>query len=108
MRMDLPIGTLLLPPLLMLGACSTPESMTRQGLIDAGIAKPTAACMAKRMVDRLSLLQLRRLAGLGKAERSRDLDQFLFRLRSLRDPQIVRVTASSAALCATGLGDIKL
>ena len=103
MRMDLPVGAVLLAPLLMLAACSTPEAMTRQGLIDAGIARPTASCMAKRMVDRLSLLQLRRLAGLGKAERSRDIDQFLYRVRSLRDPEIVGVTTSSAALCATGL-----
>ena len=88
---------------LALSACSTPEAMTRQGLIDAGIGKRTATCMAKRMVDRLSLLQLRRLAGLGKAERSRDIDQFLHRVRSLKDPEIVGVTASSAALCATGL-----
>ena len=98
MRIVLPIGGLL-----MLAACSTPEMMTRQGLVSAGISRPVASCMASRMVDRLSILQLRRLAGLGKADRSRDLDQFLYRVRSLRDPEIVGVTASSAALCATGL-----
>ena len=103
MRVDLPVGALLLAPSLMLVGCSTPEAMTRQGLVDAGIARPTASCMAKRMVDRLSLTQLRRLAALGKADRSRDIDQLLHRLRSLHDPQIVGVTASSAALCATGL-----
>lgn len=102
MRVDLPVGALVMPALLLLAGCSTPEAMTRQGLIDAGIAKPTATCMARRMVDRLSILQLRRLAGLGKAERSRDLDQLLYRLRSLNDPEIVGVTAGSAALCATG------
>ncbi|GGA44287.1 hypothetical protein GCM10011395_13120 [Sphingomonas psychrolutea] len=59
--------------------------------------------MAGRMVDRLSILQLRRLAGLGKADRSRDLEQFLYRVRSLRDPQIIAVTGSSAALCASGM-----
>ena len=102
MRVVLPIGALMLP-LLMLAGCSTPETMTREGLVSAGISKPVAACMASRMVDRLSILQLRRLAGIGKAERSRDLDQFLYRVRSLRDPEIVGVTASSAALCVTGL-----
>ena len=55
------------------------------------------------MVDRLSVLQLRRLAGLGKAKQSRDLDQFLYRVRALRDPQIVAVTGAAAALCATGM-----
>jgi len=59
--------------------------------------------MAGRMVDRLSVLQLRRLAGLGNAKQSRDLDQFLYRVRALRDPQIVAVTSAAAALCATGM-----
>ncbi|WP_229732864.1 hypothetical protein [Sphingomonas psychrolutea] len=77
--------------------------MTRSGLVSAGIPKPIVACMAGRMVDRLSILQLRRLAGLGKADRSRDLEQFLYRVRSLRDPQIIAVTGSSAALCASGM-----
>jgi hypothetical protein len=43
------------------------------------------------------------MAGLGKAGSARDLDQLLYRLRSLRDPQILSVTATSGALCATGL-----
>jgi len=98
MRRVLAIGGLL-----MLAACSTPETMTRQGLVSAGISRPVAACMASRMVDRLSILQLRRLAGLGKAQDSRDLDQFVYRVRSLHDPEIVQVTATSAALCASGL-----
>jgi len=101
MRAILSIGALL-APLLMLAACSTPETMTRAGLENAGIPKPVAACMAGRMVRRLSLLQLRRLAALGKAKQSRDFDQFLYRVRWLDDPQIVRVTVSSAALCAIG------
>ena len=94
----------LLAPLFMLGACSTPEQMTRAGLVNAGIPKPMASCMAHRMVERLSLLQLRRLAGLGKAGQSQSLDQFLYRVRSLNDSKIVGVTTSSAALCALGIG----
>lgn len=86
-----------------LAACSTPETLTRSGLVSAGIPKPIAACMAGGMVDRLSLLQLRRLSGLAKADRSRNLDQFLYRVRSLRDPEIIAVTGSSAALCASGI-----
>ena len=98
------IGALLAPPLLVLGACSTPEDMTRAGLENAGIPRPMARCMAHRMVARLSLLQLRRLAALGKAEHSRSVDQFLYRVRSLGDSKIVGVTTSSAALCALGVG----
>ena len=88
---------------MMLAGCATPEALTRSGLVSAGISKPVAACMARRMVDRLSILQLRRLAGLAKADRAKDLNQFLYRVRSLRDPEIVGVTTSSAALCASGL-----
>ncbi len=105
----LPIGALML--LLMLAACSTPETMTRQGLVNAGISRPVAACMASRMVDRLSILQLRRLAGLGKAERSRDLDQFLYRVRSLqgsgdrrRDGQLGRPLRDRARALAHRIG----
>lgn len=86
-----------------LSGCTVPEAQVRAGLINAGIDHRTAACMADRMVHRLSLIQLRRMAGLGKAGHSRDLDQLLYRLRSLNDPEIVRVTATSAALCVTGL-----
>lgn len=103
MRGILPVG-LVLAPLLVLAACSTPEQMTRAGLESAGIPKPMAGCMAHRMVDRLSLLQLRRLAGLGKAGQSKSVDQFLYRVRSLDDSKIVGVTTSSAALCALGVG----
>ena len=99
MRMLLPIIVLA-----MLAGCTTPQAPVRAGLINAGIDERTATCMADRMVHRLSLLQLRRMAGLGKAEHSRDLDQLLYRLRSLGDPEIVTVTASSAALCKLGLG----
>jgi hypothetical protein len=94
----------LLAPLLMLGACSTPEQMTRAGLISAGVPRPMAGCMAHRMVERLSLLQLKRLAGLGKGEHLKSVSQFLHRVRSLNDPKIVGVTTSSAALCALGVG----
>jgi hypothetical protein len=89
---------------LTLAGCTTPQGPVRDGLMNAGIDRRTATCMADRMVHRLSLLQLRRMAGLGKARESRDLDQLLYRLRSLNDPEIVKVTASSAALCKLGLG----
>ncbi|MBN8808096.1 MAG: hypothetical protein J0I47_07645 [Sphingomonas sp.] len=88
---------------LALSACSAPEAMTRSGLMNAGIPRATATCMADRMVHRLSLLQLRRLSGLSKAGQSKSLDQFLYRVRSLKDPEILGVVSASAGLCATGL-----
>ncbi|PKQ00790.1 MAG: hypothetical protein CVT74_02225 [Alphaproteobacteria bacterium HGW-Alphaproteobacteria-13] len=88
---------------LSLSACATPESRLRTGLHNAGLSQAMAACMAERMVDRLSLVQLRRLSSLGamKGKRIGDLsfDQFLHHVRALKDPEILTVTTSSAALC---------
>ena len=89
--------------ILALGACSVEEGMTKSGLEGAGIPPGVAQCMAKRMVKRLSLIQLRRLSGLAKASKSKGVDQLLYRVRSLKDPEILSVVSSSAALCATGL-----
>jgi hypothetical protein len=91
-----------LPVLLLalgLSACSVPEARLRAGLIGAGLPEPLAACMADRMVDRLSLMQLRRLADLERAGRAHDLPEFLHRVRSLRDPEIWTVTSTSVAVC---------
>jgi hypothetical protein len=89
---------------LMLTGCATPEARLRTGLNNAGLSKAMSACMAERMVDRLSLVQLRRLSALGslKEKRLGDLsfDQFLHKVRALKDPEILTVTTSSAALCA--------
>ena len=52
--------------LLALSACATPETRIRSALMDAGLSKPIAACIADRMVERLSLVQLNRLNGLKK------------------------------------------
>lgn len=99
--------TLMLAASLMtlgLSGCATPETRLRTGLLDAGLSAPVAACMADRMVDRLSLVQLRRLSSLGslKEKRLRDLtmDQFLYRVRALKDGEILAVTTASAARCA--------
>lgn len=94
---------LALPLLLVLAACGVPEARLRSGLINAGLPEPLAACMAERMVDRLSLAQLRRIGDLPRAREATSVTEFLRRVRSLRDPQIWSVSSSSAALCATGL-----
>lgn len=89
---------------LLLSACATPETRLRTGLAEAGLSPAMAACMADRMVDRLSLLQLRRLSSLGSLKDRRiadlTLDRFLHKVRALKDPEILTVTTSSAAVCA--------
>jgi hypothetical protein len=88
---------------LSLAGCAVPEARLRAGLVRAGLPKPLAGCMAERMVDRLSLKQLVRIGDLPRASRSDTVEQFLHRVRALGDPEILGVTTSSAALCATGL-----
>lgn len=90
--------------LLALAACATPETRLRTGLVNAGLSQSIASCMAERMVDRLSLLQLRRLGSLSSLKDKQmsdlSLNQFLHKVRALKDPEILTVTTSSAALCA--------
>ena len=90
--------------LLALKACATPEARLRTGLVDAGLSQSIASCMAERMVDRLSLLQLRRLSALGSLKDKHvtdlTLDQFFRKVRALKDPEILTVSTSSAAVCA--------
>lgn len=90
--------------MLTLSACATPETRVRTALIDAGLSKPIASCMADRMVDRLSLIQLNKLSGLKKL-RNKDVqklsvEEFLKRTRSLQDPEILGVVTSSGLICA--------
>jgi hypothetical protein len=89
---------------LLLSACATPEQRVRTGLTNAGLSRPVAACMAERMVGRLSLLQLRRIGRLGDLRdgdvRELSVDQFLHRARALNDPEIWAVMSSSGAICA--------
>jgi hypothetical protein len=87
----------------MLAGCGMPEARLRAGLIRAGLSPPLAGCMAHRMADRLSLMQLRRIGDLPRARESVTVVEFLHRVRALRDPEILSVSASSAALCAAGL-----
>lgn len=85
-------------------SCATPETRVRDGLMRAGLSRPMAACMAKRMVDRLSLTQLRRLDQLASLRdgNARDLtaEQFLHRARALGDPETLAVMTTSAGICA--------
>jgi hypothetical protein len=89
---------------LALTACASPEARLRTGLIDAGLSRGQSACMAERMVDKLSLTQLRRISALGNfrgdkiAEMS--VDRFLRNIRALQDPEILTVTTRAALGCA--------
>lgn len=95
-----------LPLLLVvtLAGCATPETRIRNALVEAGLSKPIAGCMADRMVDRLSLLQLNKLRGLGKLQekksRQLSIEEFVKRTKALQDPEILGVVTSSGVICA--------
>ncbi|MBN8832178.1 MAG: hypothetical protein J0G94_16535 [Sphingomonadales bacterium] len=100
-----PILFALIP--LAIAACAvTPEAQLRTGLVNAGLSKPMASCMARPMAERLSIGQLMKLRSLGKVKDldpyNTSYDKFLRQVRALRDPQIVQVTASAALGCALG------
>ncbi|MEC3948903.1 hypothetical protein [Sphingobium sp. HWE2-09] len=89
-----------------LAACTSlsPESRVRSGLEEAGLSPKMSACMAKRMVDRLSLAQLKKLQSLASLRKSHSgkmtIDQMLHEVRALDDPEIFAVTTRSALACA--------
>lgn len=91
---------------MLLSSCATvsPESKVRAGLIEAGLSRRMSGCMAERMVDRLSLVQLRRLQSLASLRKSHmgemTVDRFLYKVRALEDPEIFMVTSKAAIVCA--------
>ena len=90
--------------LMAIAAC-TPSKLAygqvKSAMIEAGLSEPTAACMANRMTDQLSLIQLNKLKKLKGSNRS--LGEFVSAVRRVNDPGAINVTVTSAALCSTGL-----
>lgn len=99
-----------LPLMLLAAGCvqTIAEGRVKTALLDAGVPPGDADCMSQRMVDRLTIVQLRKLEALkaqpGEAERPATLSEFVTRVRRVGDAEVVAVTASSAALCSAGLG----
>ncbi len=81
------------------------EYRVKTALVEAGVGDKQAACMASRMTDRLSIAQLRKLEALGSEDGSKlSLREYVERVRSIDDPKVIEVSATSAGLCAVGLG----
>lgn len=88
---------------LLLGAWSPAKlasGQVRQALRDSGLSEANAHCMAARMTDRLSLMQLIRLKRLRGKDRG--LADYVSAVRRTGDRESIEVVASSALLCATG------
>lgn len=94
----------LLAALLVAGCATSVESRVESKLIEAGLSRPMASCMAERLVDRLSNDQLRELAGLASL-RDRNvgtmtIEQLLRHLRASVDPQVYEVVTRAGIGCA--------
>ena len=96
----------LLATALLLSACTTvsPETRIRTKLVEAGLDRDVAACMAERLVDRLSMNQLRKLSSLSKLGnadlRTMTIEEFLHKTRALGDPEVLRVVTKAGIGCA--------
>ena len=90
---------------LALGACAhSYEDRIRSNLMDAGLSRSVAGCVADRMVDRLSSDQLRSIARLGGGSdrRLRDMTigEFLRHYRAALDPEVYAVLARAGVGCS--------
>ncbi len=97
----------ILVPVLALCACATVsiEARVREKLLEAGLKPRMAECVAPRLVDRLSIAQLRKLGQVAKLPRGQDvkhmrIEEFLARLDALGDPEIVAVATRAGLGCA--------
>ena len=97
-----PLAVALALPL-ALGGCveNIARNKVETALTDAGLDTEDARCMAQRMVDRLSVAQLRQLEVL-KGHTSNAL-AFALAVRRIKDPEVIKVTLKAAAVCLSGL-----
>jgi uncharacterized lipoprotein YajG len=90
--------------MLLIAGCSSPESQINNALLDAGLSKPMASCMAARMADQLSysqLWKLRSLKNLRNADaKTMSIEEFMKNSKSLQDPEILKVITQSGIVCA--------
>ena len=102
-------AVLLFAPLLLAGCVQAiAESRVRSALSEAGLNDRVSDCMAGRMVDRLTIEQLKKLERLKTRAAERDpvtIRDYLSRVARVGDAEGIGVTSSSAALCATGIAD---
>lgn len=85
------------------------EMQVKSALIQSGIGENRAACMAGRMVERLSIGQLWALrqgmaAQPGEPQAGYGLGELLKRLDRVEDGEAAAVLTTSAGLCAIGIG----
>jgi hypothetical protein len=92
--------------ILALAGCATtsPRERVRAELLSAGLKPRLANCLADRLVDRLSIAELRQLGRAAKLPRKdvggMSLRELSDRLAAVGDPHIVSVVTSAGIGCA--------
>lgn len=76
------------------------QGQVKSALVNAGLSPAISQCMAHRMVDRLTIKQLRKLQALQGPKRS--VGDYIAAVNRINDPQVIQVTISSAAVCVSG------
>jgi hypothetical protein len=95
-----------LAALALLAGCSviSPEAKVRSRLIEAGLKPHLAACLAEKLVRKLSTPELEKLNALARIPRTdtgrMSIDELSDRLGTLNDPHIVDVVTRSGLGCA--------
>jgi hypothetical protein len=93
--------------LALLAGCATvtPEQEVRHRLIAAGLKPPVAACLAEKLVRKLSPEELRRLGHAAELAEGRRIDdmtvsELVERVAAIGDPHIVEVVTRAGIGCA--------
>jgi hypothetical protein len=88
----------------LMGCSKMAEATLQDALVEAGARPAVAACMAERMTDRLSLVQLQKLQRLRPepGEKTTGLTslEVIERVRRVGDAEVIAVTARAGAACA--------
>ena len=92
--------------LLALSACAvvSPREQVRARLLEAGVKPGMADCLSEKLARKLSIAQLKELGRVarlpGRDAGHMSIDELVYRLRAIDDPQIVEVVTRAGIGCA--------
>lgn len=88
---------------LMASGCASPRKQVASGLMDLGLAKRPANCMADGLDDRLNKHDMKTLAkfldGVERSRRGRRIDKVITAIDEMDDERIVDAAAKTSFAC---------
>lgn len=84
-----------------MAGCASPRTRIETKLVEAGLPRPQAACVADRMASQLSLGQLQKISDAVAPARYGKLTigELTERLMRVNDPEIIRVLTNAGINC---------